>query len=94
MKYKKKPVVVDAFQLGIESMPDWFMDGVAANRIILSNEVAGFGRSYHTNAYIETLEGWHHAGHGDYVIRGVKGEIYPCKPDISHMTYEEAADGV
>ena len=39
--------------------------------------------------YIETLEGDHKANKGDYIIKGVKGEFYPCKPDIFEMTYEE-----
>ena len=38
--------------------------------------------------YIDTLEGKMKANKGDYIIKGVKGEIYPCKPDIFHMSYE------
>ena len=38
---------------------------------------------------IETLEGNHHASVGDYIIQGVQGEIYPCKPDIFEKTYEK-----
>ena len=38
--------------------------------------------------YIKTLEGDHHVSVGDYIIRGVSGELYPCKPDIFHKTYE------
>lgn len=41
---------------------------------------------------IETLEGTHSANRGDYIIQGVKGELYPCKPDIFEMTYEEVTD--
>ena len=41
-----------------------------------------------TVMYIETLEGTHRADVGDYIITGVKGEQYPCKPDIFEMTYE------
>ena len=39
--------------------------------------------------FINTLEGVHHVSVGDYIIRGVAGEIYPCKPDIFEQTYEE-----
>jgi len=39
---------------------------------------------------IHTLEGTHQANPGDYIIRGVKGELYPCKPDIFELTYEAA----
>lgn len=85
MKYRKKPVTIDAFQLGYEVAPVWFTDRIA-NRTVILHE-----NDYETlNADIETLEGWHHASTGDYIIRGVKGEIYPCKPDIFEMTYEVA----
>jgi hypothetical protein len=40
--------------------------------------------------YVKTLEGTHHARVGDYIIQGVNGEIYPCKPDIFEKTYEKA----
>ena len=59
MKYRKKPVVVEAYQTDKE------MD-------------------------IETLEGTMHASVGDYIITGVRGEQYPCKPDIFEQTYEPA----
>lgn len=42
--------------------------------------------------FINTLEGVHHVSVGDYIIRGVAGEIYPCKPDIFEQTYEEAGE--
>jgi len=82
-KYRKKPVVIEAFKLGVDYIPDWFMDKVTTNEVILHTCSKG------TNADIHTLEGWHHACYGDYIIRGVKGELYPCKPDIFEMTYEE-----
>lgn len=40
---------------------------------------------------IRTLEGVHHARKGDYIIRGINGEFYPCKPDIFKQTYEEVS---
>lgn len=88
MKYRKRPVVIEAFQLGVDYIPDWFMDAVTANEVILHGKSSGFDHYDDTNADIHTLEGWHHANFGDYIIRGVKGEIYPCKPDIFNMTYE------
>ena len=42
--------------------------------------------------YIETLEGDHKANKGDYIIKGVQGEFYPCKPDIFEMSYEEVTE--
>jgi hypothetical protein len=41
---------------------------------------------------IKTLEGWMDANIGDYIIKGVKGEFYPCKPDIFKLTYDEAGE--
>ena len=83
MKYRKKPVVIEAFMLGIEYIPDWFMDKVTANEIILRG---------HDGADINTLEGVMHANLGDFIIKGVNGEIYPCKPDIFMKTYERVEE--
>lgn len=83
-KYRKKPVVIEAFRLGIDPMPDWFCDARSANRI------RTYGEYKHlTHCEIETLEGVMTGTRGDYIIQGVKGEIYPCKPDIFDLTYEE-----
>ena len=86
--YRKKSVVIEAFKLGVDYIPDWFMDAVTANEVILHGTSSGFDHVADTNADIHTLEGWHHANYGDYIIRGVKGEIYPCKADIFDMTYD------
>lgn len=60
-RYKKKPVVIEAYQTDIE------LD-------------------------IETLEGTMHANVGDFIITGVKGEKYPCKPDVFLQTYDEVVE--
>ena len=83
MKYRKKAVVIEAFRLGVDNMPDWFMDKVTQDDVLLHEDEFGL------YADIHTLEGWHHASYGDYIIKGVKGELYPCKPDIFKETYEE-----
>lgn len=83
MKYRKKPVVVEAMQ---------FTD---ANK----NEVLSWARGIQYTVYagfynaepvirIPTLEGEMTARFGDYIIKGVSGEIYPCKPDIFKKTYD------
>lgn len=86
MKYRKKPVVIEAFQLGIDNMPDWFENNVTDRKITL----------YHSPediyADIKTLEGIMRAKHGDFIIQGVNGEIYPCKPDIFMKTYERVEE--
>jgi hypothetical protein len=85
-KFRKKPVVIEAvtwygkYTDGTE-WPDWFRDAVTTGRLGLLDD----GRML-----IPTLEGEMTANIGDVVIRGVKGELYPCKPDIFAQTYEPA----
>lgn len=90
-KYRKKPVIVEAFKMGIDPIPDWFMDKVTANEVILhsvpfhESRPHNYGQTY---CDIMTLEGTMRGDYGDYIIKGVQGEIYPCKPDIFEQTYE------
>ena len=85
-RYIKKPVVIEAFRLGIDTIPDWFMDKVASNDVNLVINLLGEVRM----ASIKTLEGTMTAREGDFIIKGVKGELYPCKADIFYATYEAA----
>lgn len=78
-KFRKKPVVVEAFKWQTDVVPDWWR----ARGDIKINVQTG-------SAFIPTLEGTHEARVGDYIIQGVQGEIYPCKPDIFEATYEPA----
>lgn len=87
MKYRKKPVVVEAFCLGVDHMPDWFCDARSANTITTHN-VDGRWRGGPDYCLIKTLEGEMRGEFGDFIIRGIKGEIYPCKRDIFAATYE------
>lgn len=86
MKFRKKPVVIEAMQLrGPEdevSIALWAHDNLPprANAII-SRDLAGIK--------VRTLEGDMLACYGDWIIKGVKGEFYPCKPDIFEATYEK-----
>lgn len=94
MIYRKKPVVVDAWQLYRDAaMPDFILEAVNNNIIIIktySEPQSPFDHSYEKLWYeIKTLEGTMIANEGDYIIRGVKGEYYPCKSDIFEQTYEE-----
>ena len=85
MKYRKKPVVIEATQ--------WFKMGdhpmvyeVMGN----AEEIIGWIVMTPTGCYaIKTLEGRMTVSEGDWIITGVKGEHYPCKPDIFELTYEE-----
>ena len=77
MKFRKKPVVIEAWRNVAEStIPDW-----------VSDEVVDIEDG---KLLISTLEGDMTADVGDWVIRGVRGEVYPCKPDIFEQTYEPA----
>ena len=79
-KYTKKPVTIEAIK--------W--DGTNALDIIkFCNRGKKCGRSDEGNLEIYTLEGVMIAEIGDYIIKGIKGEFYPCKPDIFEKTYEE-----
>lgn len=84
-RYRKRPVEVEAFKWTGEAgrVPGWFADYVEKSCSPLAKN--NFGE---TVVLIETLEGVMIANPGDYIIKGVKGELYPCKPDIFEMTYE------
>lgn len=93
MKYRKKPVVIVAHQIGQDGWPNEIWDGVSRNEIVL--HLATIGRSKKViGGYVEikTLEGTMRAEVGDWIIRGVKGEFYSCKPDVFDLTYESAED--
>lgn len=77
MKFRKKPVVIDAMRF------DGTFSSVEALFIDRCSQVLGSD-----TLQIETLEGVMTANKGDWIIRGVKGEFYPCKPDIFEATYE------
>lgn len=95
MKYRKIPVVVDAIKWTGENQREMFdfltnyektddyMSASGEHFIIDHNAVKG-------GLIIKTLEGEHIASIGDYIIRGVAGEFYPCKPEIFEKTYERA----
>lgn len=83
MKYRKKPVVIKAVQW--TGTADSFTE-ITAQFPKMEWEPGPIG-SY--TFIVKTFEGEHTATKGDYIIQGVKGEFYPCKPDIFEMTYEE-----
>jgi hypothetical protein len=83
MKYRKKPVVIEARRLtvfNLEELEAWCKGSIKRTCLPAKDRII----------HIETLEGVMTANIGDWIIRGVKGEFYPCKPDIFEMTYEVA----
>ncbi len=86
MKYRKKPVVIDAFRLpeeGVELTEDFHL---WCAEVDFLNYTSGRNETLE----ISTLEGNMVASPGDWIIKGVAGEFYPCKPDIFEQTYEPA----
>jgi hypothetical protein len=97
-KCKNKPVIIEAFQMTEErrydnsEWPQWLNE--AWNKPVTEE-----GALFHcadgclegdpTPLFIQTLEGTHKVGWGDFIIQGVSGELYPCKPDIFELTYDE-----
>lgn len=89
IKATKKPVTIEAVK--------W--DGENSGEIIAFCGDSAFtavesqmGQTETEELYIKTLEGNHHATVGDYIIKGVNGEFYPCKPDIFEKTYDIVGD--
>ncbi|KKN62225.1 hypothetical protein LCGC14_0513620 [marine sediment metagenome] len=87
-KFRKKPVVIEAevYHAGLEDGWEYEdeIQGGLTSAMYAASKVDGV-RLY---PYISTLEGRHYIGAGDYIITGIKGERYPCKPDIFEQTYE------
>lgn len=81
MKYRKKPVIIEAMQWNGNNATEIAEFSKGSKRYI---EFEG------NICRIETLEGVMTASLNDYIIKGVKGEFYPCKPDIFQQTYELA----
>lgn len=87
-KYRKKSIVIDAVRYNGKGMmgdgdgvPDWIWPALETKTIEPTNGTDPF--------IIHTLEGDMTVAPGDWIIKGVKGELYPCKPDIFEQTYEK-----
>lgn len=91
MKYRKKPVVIEAIQWNGDNLNEIkeFVGESLDYSIIDTAWEVGKGAPY-VLMKIHTLEGDHECTKGDYIIKGVQGEFYPCKPDIFEQTYEVA----
>lgn len=88
MKYRKKPVEVEVFRWNQKAVdeeltiafPFWLVAALASRKITTNPDDG--------ELYIDTLEGLMHVSDGDFIIQGIEGELYPCKPDIFAKTYE------
>lgn len=90
MKYRKRPIVVEAVQWTgkfSEDVPTW---------VVMAQSVGG-NMTYvqdRDELHIRTLEGIMIASLGDFIIQGVNKEVYPCKPDIFYKTYEQVTTDI
>jgi len=94
-KYTKKPVTIEAIQWTKGTM-DEVLTWMPSNRVVI--RVLGMEENPYESLkwtyeyFIQTLEGDMKISEGDYIIKGVKGEFYPCKPDIFEMTYDKVEE--
>jgi hypothetical protein len=97
MKYRKKPVIIDAVQWTGTNHREMF-DFLTSDTFVNETMTVNGDHFYIDHSRIEggliikTLEGEHVATIGDYIIKGVKGEYYPCKEDVFHQTYEKVEE--
>ncbi len=101
-KFRKKPIVIEAVRVRAtdfngqtwddnpfgEPAPEWLMEALRSGDVSPHTR----GSTDYAEWDIKTLEGTMNATPGDWIIRGVKGELYPCKPDIFAATYEAVAE--
>ncbi len=87
---KKKPVTVETFQFKGQPISEWPVWALEAKSKGIIFDVVTFciGERDKPQLRIKTLEGDHLCDFEDWVIKGVKGELYPCKPDIFELTYD------
>jgi hypothetical protein len=94
MKYRKLPVVIEAFQMtrkrrdNNNDWPDWLNAAWLRAPEKPSAAFPTVRGDPNSTMSIRTLEGVHEVSHDDWILQGVKGELYPCKPDIFDLTYE------
>lgn len=85
LHYRKKPFVIEAMQLNFRNR-DKIIEFGEGNITLVWRD------GYLEGAYVQTLEGCMYASYGDYIIKGVDGEFYPCKPSVFEKTYELAEE--
>lgn len=85
LRYRKKPIVIEAMQLTFKNRDKIIEFGEG-------NVTLSWRDGYLEGAFVSTLEGGIYATYGDYIVKGVDGEFYPCKPDVFEKTYELADD--
>lgn len=90
--YVKKPIKIEAFRFGFDDEPEWFSKDkhVIYHPAMVSKDLGTLVMTeLPAFCMVQTLEGAMRAEIGDYVIKGIKGEIYPCKADIFELSYDK-----
>ena len=90
MKYRKRPVIIEALELRWDNWNE-MCDFAGVGRLE-DGKPCGEIDAKVLKLFIPTLEGLMTATQGDFIIRGIQGEYYPCKPDIFEATYEKVED--
>lgn len=93
MKYIKKPVIIESIQLTKDNFEE--IEKFIGNSFIdrhYNNEIDFINKINPIGIRIKTLEGEHLAYINDFIVKSVKGEFYPCKPDIFKMTYDKVEE--
>jgi hypothetical protein len=88
-KYRKKPVVIEAWKWPENEVPEAKISMIDSDFDWICKEC---GHLAHEHGNCPTLEGYHIVCPGDMIIKGIKGEFYPCKPDIFEKTYEKVEE--
>ena len=90
--YRKKPAIIEAFRWtkisDQKKKPQWFIEAIEKGVIFTGGTYTGDGKFCEPILIIHTLEGNNEVHFGDWIIKGVMGEIYSCKPGIFEMTYD------
>lgn len=90
--YVKNPIPVKAFQFGVETMPDWFIeaqiDGLA-KVVYPRNQCSVAMQLVRATAELKTNHGTAIATYGDWIIKGHNGELYPCENDVFTLNYSK-----
>ena len=93
MKYRKKPVVIEATQwFKVKPISEVIVKEFIVSKGMESSKCGYCKLTMEHHGWIDTLEGGHTVCPGDFIITGVHGEHYPCKPDIFEATYEKVEE--
>lgn len=91
-KFRKRPIEIEAnqwFKIGDhEKVVRTEQDHLTPSRLFLTNTCKKCKDNYYNHGWVGTLEGGHIVCPGDWIIKGVRGEFYPCKPDVFEKSYE------